>query len=48
MTQGDIVRALNVSRSFVSNLESGKSNPTLFTIAKLANVLGVSPHKLLK
>jgi len=42
ITQGDIVRTLGVSRSFVSNIENGKTNPTLSTISKLAKAVGVS------
>ncbi len=48
MTQGDIVRTLGVGRSFVSNIESGKTNPTLSTITNLAKALGVSSNELLK
>lgn len=48
LTQGDIVRALGFSRSFVSNIENGKTNPTLATIAKLAKAIGVSSDELLK
>ena len=48
MTQGDIVRALGVSRSFISNIENGKTNPTLSTIKRIADALGVSVDKLLK
>jgi transcriptional regulator with XRE-family HTH domain len=48
ITQGDIVRTLGVSRSFVSNTENGKTNPTLATIAKLAKAVGVSVDELLK
>ena len=48
ITQGDIVRTLGVSRSFVSNIENGKTNPTLATIAKLAKAIGVSTNELLK
>ena len=48
ITQGDIVRNLGVSRSFVSNIENGKTNPTLATITKLAKSLGVSSDELLK
>ena len=48
ITQGDIVRTLGVSRSFVSNIENGKTNPTLATIAKIAKALDVSIDKLLK
>lgn len=48
MTQGDIVRKLGVSRSFVSNTENGNTNPTLSTITNLAKTLGVSSDELLK
>ena len=48
LTQGDIFRSLRVSRGFISNIESGKTNPTLSTIAKLAKALGVSSDELLK
>jgi len=48
ISQGDIARSLEVSRGFVSNIENGKTNPTLSTISKLANALGVSVDKLLK
>ena len=48
ISQGDIARSLGVSRGFVSNIENGKTNPTLLTITKLAKVLGVSTDKLLK
>lgn len=48
ITQGDIVRSLGMSRSFVSNIENGKTNPTLSTIAKLAKAIGVSIDELIK
>jgi len=48
ITQGDIVRALGISRSFVSNIENGKTNPTLSTISKLASAIGVTSDELLK
>lgn len=48
MSQGDISRKLKVDRSFISNIESGNTNPTLATIAKIAGVLDVSVDKLLK
>lgn len=48
MSQGDICRALEVDRAYISNLESGKRNPTLATIKRLADALGVSSDKLLK
>ena len=48
LSQGDISRELEVSRGFISNIENGKTNPTLSTIAKLAKALGVSTNELLK
>ena len=48
ITQGDIVRKLGVSRSFISNIENGKTNPTLSTISNIAKALSVSTDELLK
>ncbi len=48
MSQGDIARALEVHRAYISGIESGKRNPTLSTIKKLADALGVSANELLK
>jgi len=48
ISQGDIARSLEVSRGFISNIENGKTNPTLATIARLAKAIGVSVDKLLK
>ena len=48
MSQGDIARALEADRGYISNIENGKKNPTLATIQKLAHALGVSPDELLK
>lgn len=48
MSQGDVMRAMGCGRSYISNIENGKTNPTLETISKLAKVLGVSTTELLK
>lgn len=48
ISQGDIARALEVSRGFISTIENGKTNPTLSTITKIAKALGVSSDELLK
>ena len=48
MSQGDICRALGVDRAYISTIESGKQNPTLATIEKIAQALGVSVNELLK
>lgn len=41
-------RATGIDRAYISNLEVGKQNPTLETIAKIAEALGVSSGELLK
>jgi len=48
MSQGDVMRKMGCSRSYISNIENGKTNPTLETISKLAKVLNVSTTELLK
>ena len=48
ITQGDIARSLEVGRGYISNVENGKTNPTLSTISKLAKALGVTTDELLK
>ena len=48
MSQGDIARALEVDRGYISNIENGKKNPTLATIQRLADALKVSADELIK
>lgn len=48
MTQGDLCRKLELDRAYMSNVESGKKNPTLSTITNIAKALGVSADELLK
>jgi transcriptional regulator with XRE-family HTH domain len=48
ISQIEFARILGVDRSFVSNIENGKNNPTLSTITSLAKALGVSTNELLK
>ena len=48
MSQGDICRALGFDRAQMSNIEAGKGNPTLATIEKIAQALGVASDELLK
>ena len=48
ISQGDIARTLGVSRGYISNVENGKTNPTLSTITKLARAIGVSGGDLMK
>ncbi len=48
ISQIELARILDVDRSFVSNIENGKNNPTLSTITSLAKALDVSTNELLK
>ncbi len=48
MSQGDICRKLDMDRSYMSAIESGKKNITLAVLEKLANALNVSVSDLLK
>lgn len=48
MTQGDLCRKLEVDRAYMSNVETGKKNPTLSTIERIAKALSVSVDELLK
>jgi len=48
ISQGDIFCATKIERAYISNLESGKQNPTLETIEKIAKTLGVGVDEMLK
>lgn len=48
MSQGDICRALNLDRSYISNVENGKQNLTISTMEKIAKALSIGIDKLLK
>lgn len=47
MSQADLCRELGVDKSSISNIESGKQNPTLATIKRIADALDVSIDKLM-
>ena len=48
ITQSELAEKLSADKSFVSNIENGKTNTTLSTITSLAKALGVSTNELLK
>jgi transcriptional regulator with XRE-family HTH domain len=48
MSQGDISRKLGVDRAYISSIENGRMNPTLTTLEKLAEAIGVNSSELLK
>lgn len=47
LSQLDLAKMLKVDKSYISNIENAKSNPTLSTIERLANLLKVSISELL-
>ena len=48
MSQGDICRAIDMDRSYMSAIESGKKNVTIAVVEKIARALNVSVDELLK
>lgn len=48
ITQSELAKTIGADKSFISNIENGKTNPTLSTITNLAKTLGVSTNELLK
>ena len=48
MSQGDICRAIEMDRSYMSAIEGGKVNVTIAIVEKLARALDVSVDELLK
>ena len=48
MSQGDICRAIEMDRSYMSAIEGGKVNVTLAVLEKLAKALDVSVDELFK
>ena len=48
MSQGDIYRKLDMDRAYVSRVESGLTNSTVETLAKIAWALGVGVEDLIK
>ena len=48
LSQGDIAKVLDTDRAYISNIENGRMNPTLFTLEKLSQSLGITVDELLK
>ena len=48
ISQGDIARTLKVHKGYISNIENGKGNPTLATIAKIAKAANTTISELTK
>ena len=47
MSQTELAEALGVDQTTVSAWETGKAEPTIFNLRRLADILGVSPGDLL-
>ena len=45
-SQSDLARACNKDRQAIERLESGRFNPTIFTLYEVATALGVSLSKV--
>jgi putative transcriptional regulator len=45
-SQSDLARACNKDRQAIEKLESGKVNPTLYTLVEVADALGITLSKL--
>ena len=48
LSQEAVAHSAGLSRNYVSDLELGNKSPSLRTIAKIARVLGVAPHELIR
>ncbi|MFA5249481.1 MAG: helix-turn-helix transcriptional regulator [Candidatus Paceibacterota bacterium] len=48
ISQGSIARMLKIDKAFISNIENGKTNPTLATIERIAAAINVSVDELLR
>lgn len=47
MTQGDLAERVGLGRTSMTNLESGRQNPPLSILPRLASALGVSAEELI-
>lgn len=48
LTQEQLAERAGMSQQYISDLECGKSNPTVVTLYELATALGVGPVELVK
>jgi len=48
LTQETVAERANLSQQYISGIENGKRNPTIETLADIAQALGVSHLDLLK
>ncbi|WP_374470253.1 helix-turn-helix domain-containing protein [Phenylobacterium sp.] len=48
LTQEDLAAETDLKRSYLSELENGRRNPTVRVLGRLADALGVEPAELLR
>ena len=46
MTQEDVANDLNMSMSYLGRIERGEANPPIYTLRKIAKVLGLTNLKI--
>lgn len=46
MTQEELATKMEISQSYLSDIENGRKNPSIKTVKKLADGLGVSVNEL--
>ena len=47
MSQGALAEKCGFSQQYLSDLETGKRNPTVITLFEIAQALGIEVHRLL-
>lgn len=47
LSQEQLASDSNLDRTFISHLETGRKQPTLLTVFRLAEALGISPSSMI-
>ena len=47
LTQVDVCTEIEMDKPYLSSIENGRQNPTLLTLKKLADAIGVTVNQLL-
>lgn len=47
LTQVDVCTEIKMDKPYLSSIENGRQNPTLLTLKKLADAIGVNVNQLL-
>jgi len=48
LSQQALADYAEVDRSYISDMERGRYNPTVYTVYKLAEILKVKPHEIVQ